>query len=60
VFVVRSDNTVEVRNVKIARAEGDDTVIASGLAPGERVVTVGQLRLAPGTRVAEAQRAKAS
>jgi len=60
VFVVRSDSTVEVRNVKIARAEGDDTVIASGLAPGERVVTVGQLRLAPGTRVAEAQRAKAS
>jgi len=60
VFVVRSDSTVEVRNIKIARAEGDDTVIASGLAPGERVVTVGQLRLAPGTRVAEAQRDKAS
>ena len=60
VFVVRNDNTAEVRNVKIARAEGDDTVIASGLAPGERVVTVGQLRLAPGTRVAEAQRAKSS
>jgi multidrug efflux system membrane fusion protein len=60
VFVVRSDNTVEVRNVKIARAEGDDTVIASGLARGERVVTVGQLRLAPGTPVAETQRAKAS
>src|SRR5206468_1320294 len=60
VFVVRSDNTVEVRNIKVARAEGDDTVIASGLTPGDRVVTVGQLRLAPGTRVAEAQRAKSS
>jgi membrane fusion protein, multidrug efflux system len=58
VFVVRSDNTVEVRNVKVSRTEGDDTVLASGLKPGERVVTVGQLRLAPGTPVAEAQQAK--
>jgi multidrug efflux system membrane fusion protein len=60
VFVVRNDNTAEVRNVKVARTEGDDTVIASGVAPGERVVTVGQLRLAPGTPVAEAQRTKSS
>ena len=60
VFVVRNDNTAEVRTVKVARTEGDDTVIASGLAPGERVVTVGQLRLAPGTPVAEAQRTKSS
>jgi hypothetical protein len=40
-----------MRIIKVARAEGDDTVVASGLSQGEQVVTVGQLRLAPGTRV---------
>jgi multidrug efflux system membrane fusion protein len=60
VFVVRADNTVEVRNVKVARTDGDDAVIASGVTPGERVVTVGQLRLAPGAHVAETQAAKPS
>ena len=52
VFVVRRDHTVELRDVKVARSEGSVTVIASGLAPGETVVTVGQLRLAPGVEVA--------
>src|SRR6266478_8899642 len=51
VFVVKQDSTVELRNIKIARAEGDDTVVANGLQPGEQVVIVGQLRLAPGTKV---------
>ena len=60
VFVVKPDMTVELRNIKIARAEGDDTVVASGLAPGEQVVTVGQLRLAPGTKVNLGKAAQAS
>jgi multidrug efflux system membrane fusion protein len=60
VFVVLNDMTVEVRNIKVARAEGSDTVVASGLKPGERVVTVGQLRLGPGARVAEDRGANAS
>jgi len=51
VFVVKPDMTVELRNIKISRAEGDETVVASGLQPGDQVVTVGQLRLAPGSRV---------
>jgi multidrug efflux system membrane fusion protein len=51
VFVVKPDSTVELRNIKIARAEGDDTVVASGLHAGDQVVIVGQLRLAPGTKV---------
>ena len=51
VFVVKPDKTVEVRNVKVDRAVGDDTVVAEGLKPGETVVTGGQLRLAPGSRV---------
>jgi membrane fusion protein, multidrug efflux system len=52
VFVVRPDHTVELRNVRIARTEGEDSVVASGLAAGDQVVTAGQLRLAPGTLIA--------
>jgi multidrug efflux system membrane fusion protein len=51
VFVVKPDSTVELRNIEIARAEGEDTVVASGLQAGDQVVIVGQLRLAPGTKV---------
>jgi len=51
VYVVKPDMTVELRNIKVTRTEGDETIVASGLEPGDQVVTVGQLRLAPGTRV---------
>jgi multidrug efflux system membrane fusion protein len=51
VFVIRQDSTVELRLVKPDRIAGDETVIASGLAAGERVVVDGQLRLGNGTRV---------
>ena len=50
-FVVKRDLTVENRPVAVAFADGPMTVIATGLAPGERVVTDGQLRLVPGARV---------
>ena len=46
-----SCGVAEPRNITITRAEGDDTVVASGLKAGDIVVTVGQLRLAPGTKV---------
>ena len=51
VFVVKSDRTTEVRNVRVARAAGDMTVLDGGLKPGERVVTDGQLRLSAGAKV---------
>lgn len=51
VFVVKPDLTVELREVKVARTDGEDTIVASGLKPGESIVTTGQLRLAPGVRV---------
>ena len=60
VFVVKPDMTVELRNIKVSRAEGDDTVVASGLAPGDQVVTAGQLRLAPGSRVSVSKAPQAS
>jgi len=51
VYVVQPDQTAALRPIKIARADGTDTVVASGVAAGEQVVTVGQLRLSPGARV---------
>jgi multidrug efflux system membrane fusion protein len=51
VFVIRQDSTVELRLVKPDRTIGDKTVVAGGIAAGERVVVDGQLRLGNGTRV---------
>ena len=51
VYVVRADSTVEARGVTVARVAGADAVIGKGLEPGETVVTDGQLRLVPGSRV---------
>ncbi len=51
VYVVRDDMTAEMRPVKVGRTRGEESVIAEGLKAGERVVTDGQLRLAPGARV---------
>ena len=51
VFVVKPDLTVESRPVKLGRRLPRETVIADGLKAGERVVTDGQLRLVPGSRV---------
>jgi multidrug efflux system membrane fusion protein len=51
VFVVKSDMTVESRLVTSGVAHGSDVVITKGLAPQERVVTSGQLRLVPGAKV---------
>lgn len=51
VFVVKEDATVEVRKIETAAASGGKTAITKGLNTGETVVTDGQLRLNPGTRV---------
>src|SRR5213592_2904201 len=53
VFVVKPDNTVDLRPVKPGqRQEGDLTVIESGVTAGETVVVTGQLALSPGAKVA--------
>jgi multidrug efflux system membrane fusion protein len=52
VYVVKPDMTTEVRKVTIERSAGAKVIIASGLQPGEQVITRGQLRLAPGVKVA--------
>jgi multidrug efflux system membrane fusion protein len=52
VFVVKPDNTVDLRQVKPGqRQDGDLQVIENGLNAGETVVVTGQLALAPGTKV---------
>lgn len=51
VFVVKPDLTVELRPVVPGNTYNQETVITSGLQPGERVVTDGHLRLAPGVKV---------
>lgn len=53
VFVVKDDRTVEMRPVKVARIQGDNSVIEAGLRPGEHVVTDGQMQLEDGTKVEE-------
>jgi membrane fusion protein, multidrug efflux system len=51
VFVVRDDQTVELRNVEVQRTSAEKSIIANGLSAGETVVTDGQLRLRPGSKV---------
>lgn len=53
VFVVKSDNSVEMRPVVPGAVVGGDEVIEKGIQSGERVVTDGQLMLFPGARVME-------
>ena len=53
VFVVKDDRTVELRPVAIARTNGDESIIEKGLRDGETVVTDGQLRLVPGSRISD-------
>ena len=51
VYVLRPDSTVESRPVTVGRKIGGENVIEKGVAPGDKVVTDGQLRLVSGTRV---------
>jgi multidrug efflux system membrane fusion protein len=51
VWVVAGDATAATRPVTIERVAGDLAVVATGLAPGDRVVTDGQLRLRAGAKV---------
>jgi len=51
VFVVKADDTAELRPVTLGQRQGNDVVIASGVVPGERVVLAGQLLVRPGGKV---------
>jgi multidrug efflux system membrane fusion protein len=51
VYLVKADQTVDMRPVTVVRVAGQDTVLKDGLAPGDTVVTDGHLRLVPGSRI---------
>jgi membrane fusion protein, multidrug efflux system len=51
VFVTKPDMTVEVRQVKVGQSVNNQTQVFEGLSDGETVVTDGQVRLVPGTKV---------
>lgn len=60
VYVIRADMTAELRAVTVERVDGAAAIVASGLKAGEQVVTQGQVRLAPGTKVSVRAAAGAS
>ena len=50
-YVVKPDNTVTVRPLKVGPVDGERTSIAAGLALGERVVIDGSDRLREGAKI---------
>lgn len=60
VYVVAPDMTAELRPVTLDRIDGANAIIASGLKPGESIVTQGQLRLGPGAKVTVRAKPQAS
>ena len=51
VYVVKSDDTAELRPVKLGQRQGDEIVVTEGIAPNERVVLAGQMLVRPGGKV---------
>lgn len=51
VFLVKPDQTVEMRTVAIQRQAAELTIVGDGVQPGDVVVTDGHVRLVPGARV---------
>ena len=51
VYVVKEDSTAEQRPVTLGQQQGDLIVVESGVQPGERVITNGQLGVTPGGKV---------
>ncbi len=52
VFVVKGDQSVDLRGVKPGQRQGEDVAILEGVRPGETVVVSGQMGLVPGAKVA--------
>jgi membrane fusion protein, multidrug efflux system len=51
VYVIKSDDTAELRPVSLGQRQDSDVVITNGLAPHERIVLAGQLLVRPGSKV---------
>jgi multidrug efflux system membrane fusion protein len=51
VFVVKPNQTVDLRSVTVTRTSRGETIIKEGLKAGETVITDGQIRLVSGSRI---------
>jgi membrane fusion protein, multidrug efflux system len=51
VYVVKSDDTAELRPIKLGQRQGDQVVVTEGIALNERVVVTGQMLVRPGSKV---------
>jgi multidrug efflux system membrane fusion protein len=51
VYVVKTDQTVDMRPVKLGQREDSNIIVNEGLGEGETVVIEGQLNLSPGAKV---------
>ncbi|MGZ4809767.1 MAG: efflux RND transporter periplasmic adaptor subunit, partial [Thermoanaerobaculia bacterium] len=51
VYVVKADDGVEMRPVTVSRSVGQQAIIGTGVSAGETVVTDGQVRLTPKSKV---------
>jgi multidrug efflux system membrane fusion protein len=51
VYVLNPDSTTTSRPITVERGDDVTTVVASGLKPGETVITDGQFRIGPGAKV---------
>lgn len=59
VYVVKADDTAELRPVKLGQRQGQNVVVTEGLAVNERVVLAGQMLVRPGGKVRVAPPASA-
>ena len=51
VYIVKPDDTADLRPVKLGQRQGDNVVVTSGVAADERVVLAGQMLVHPGGKV---------
>jgi multidrug efflux system membrane fusion protein len=51
VYVLKPDDTAELRPVKLGQRQGSDVVVTEGVAPNERIVLAGQMLVRPGAKV---------
>ncbi len=51
IYVLKPDQTVEMRKIVLDRTVRDEAVISSGLVAGETIITDGMLRVTPGAKV---------
>ena len=50
-FVVKEDQTVEIRPLKVGQVDGGEALVEEGLQAGEQVVVEGQYKLQKGSKV---------